>query len=201
MDKEHGMNGGMSPLTHQQVKDIAASFSGTEARRNKALFVLGVRTGYRVSELLSLRVANVMHGDRIAERVTVPRRSMKGKGEGRMVALDDEARTALKTWLDELRAMTGSRFLESPLFPSRKRPCEPIDRKQAWKVLHEASEANGLDLGYGTHCLRKTFANRAYEKLGHDLVKTQRVMGHKNVNSTVSYLRFRDEDIWAELLA
>jgi hypothetical protein len=38
--------------------------------------------------------------------------------------------------------------------------------------------------------MRKTFAHGVYERLGHDLVKTQRALGHRNVNSTVSYLGF-----------
>jgi hypothetical protein len=34
--------------------------------------------------------------------------------------------------------------------------------------------------------MRKTFANRVYEKLDYDLVKTQWAIGHRNLNSTVS---------------
>lgn len=49
--------------------------------------------------------------------------------------------------------------------------------------------------------MRKTFANRVYENLGHDLVKTQRALGHKNINSPVSYLSFRDEEIEDAILA
>ena len=37
---------------------------------------------------------------------------------------------------------------------------------------------------------RKTFAHGVYEALSHDLVKTQRALSHKNINSTVSYLGF-----------
>jgi integrase len=49
--------------------------------------------------------------------------------------------------------------------------------------------------------MRKTFANRVYQKLNHDLVKTQRALGHRNINSTVSYLRFAEEDIDQAILA
>ena len=43
--------------------------------------------------------------------------------------------------------------------------------------------------------MRKTFANRVYEALDCDLVKTQMALGHKNVNSTVQYLSFKEEEI------
>jgi hypothetical protein len=49
--------------------------------------------------------------------------------------------------------------------------------------------------------MRKTFCNRVYEALKHDLPRTQKAMGHSNINSTVSYLSFREEDIEAAILA
>jgi integrase len=51
------------------------------------------------------------------------------------------------------------------------------------------------------HAMRKTFANRVYHQLNHDLVKTQRAMGHKNINSTVAYLSFVEAEIDAAILA
>jgi integrase len=59
----------------------------------------------------------------------------------------------------------------------------------------------GSPASWGTHSLRKTFANRMYERLHRDLVKVQRAMGHKNINSTVAYLSFREEEIDAAILA
>jgi hypothetical protein len=48
--------------------------------------------------------------------------------------------------------------------------------------------------------MRKALANRICGKLGRDLGKTQRAMGYANINSTVSYLSFRDEEIDAAIL-
>jgi len=49
--------------------------------------------------------------------------------------------------------------------------------------------------------MRKTFANRLYERLGHDLFKTQKALGHQNVNSTVQYLQVDQNEINAAILA
>jgi site-specific recombinase XerD len=54
---------------------------------------------------------------------------------------------------------------------------------------------NELTGKLGTHCMRKTFANRVYQRLNHDLVKAQRALGYRNINSTVSYLSFAEEEI------
>jgi hypothetical protein len=50
--------------------------------------------------------------------------------------------------------------------------------------------------------MRKTFAHGVYKALGRDLVNTQRALGHKNVNSTVSYLGFEtDAEIHKAILS
>jgi hypothetical protein len=43
--------------------------------------------------------------------------------------------------------------------------------------------------------MRKTFANRLYHQLNHDLVKTQRTMSHKNVNNTGAHVSFGEDKI------
>jgi integrase len=198
---------GCRPLTDEEVKLISQSFSGTFAKRNKALFVVGVRSGFRISELLSLTVGDVQQHGKIVDHVTVARRHMKKKTEGRTVPLHPEARAALSVWLEVLqRMLKGNLDPQTPVFCSRVRQEKtglrrPISREQAWRILKEAFEANELTGKLGTHAMRKTFANRMYDKLGHDLVKTQRALGHKNINSTVAYLSFREEDIAAAILA
>ena len=48
--------------------------------------------------------------------------------------------------------------------------------------------------------MRKTFADRVYEALGHDIFRTQKALGHKNINSTVQYLSFKEADIEAAIM-
>ena len=196
---DRGMKG-CRPLTEAEVDLVQRSFGGAYADRDKALFLLGVKSGFRISELLSLRVGDVSPHGRIVERVTVARRHMKNKTEGRTVLLHPEAKAALATWLLSLRRLPGV-TAQTYLFRSRKGRNRPISPVQAWRILREAVRTNELTGKLGTHTMRKTFANKVYQKLGHDLVKTQRALGHKNVNSTVSYLSFAQDDIDAAILA
>jgi hypothetical protein len=64
---------GCRPLTDAEVKTISQSFSGVFAARNKALFVVGHRTGYQISELLSLAVGDVCQHGKIAEHISIRR--------------------------------------------------------------------------------------------------------------------------------
>ena len=89
----------------------------------------------------------------------------------------------------------------NPLFRSREGHNRSISREHAYRILQEAYNSNRLRGKLGTHSMRKTFANRVYDALGHDLVKLQRAMGHKHLNNTAAYISFREEEIEAAILA
>lgn len=191
---------GCRPLNDAEVTEVSQSFRGEFGARDRALFLLGVKSGFRISELLSLRVRDVWQAGQPVDRVTVERRHMKKKVEGRTVLLHPEAREALAAWLQELWAgvvMT----VDAYVFQSRKGSNRPISRVQAYRVLKSIYGACNITGKLGTHSMRKTFANKVYDRLDHDLVKTQRALGHRNINSTVQYLSFREEEIDEAILS
>jgi integrase len=145
-------------------------------------------------------VGDVSQHGRLVDRVTVQRQHMKNKREGRTVLLHPEAKAALATWLLTLHQKHGS-TAQTFVFRSRKGTNQPISQVQAWRIVHEAVTTNELTGKLGTYAMRKTFANRVYHQLNHDLVKTQRAMGHKNINSTVAYLSFVEDEIDQAILA
>jgi site-specific recombinase XerD len=191
---------GCRPLSEDEVELIRQSFGGTYGLRDRPLCVLGLKSGFRISELLSLRVGDVYQHGRMVERVTVQRRHMKQKLEGCTVVLHPEAKAALADWLmrlQQLAQMTPRTYV----LQSRKGINQPIGKIQAWKILHEAASPNELTGKLGTHMMRKTFADRVYHQPNRDLVKTQRAMGHKNINSTVASLSFVEDEIDQAILA
>jgi integrase len=189
---------GCRPLTDNEIKRVAESFDGSFHSRDRAFFILGTRTGFRVSELLSLRVKDVTRGaDEVLDQISVARQSMKQKVEGRTVYVHSEAKAALAAWLEEMGQVDGNTFL----FLSRKGENNPMSRVHAWRILNRAFEKVDVTGSTGTHSMRKSFAAKAYEVLKGDLVKTAKALGHRNINSTVSYLSFNDADIWEALTA
>lgn len=185
---------GCRPLEEEEVEAVLAAFDGPYAARDRALFLLGVKSGFRISELLSLRLLDVMRAGRLLDRVSVARKNMKKKVEGRSVLLHSQAKEVLGVWIEQLRGngyMTSDTFV----FQSRKGRNAAMSRVQAYRVLQEAYERAGVNGNTGTHSMRKTFANNVHERLGRDLLKTQKALGHKNINSTVSYLSFKQEEI------
>lgn len=155
------------------------------------MFLLGVRTGFRISEILSLRLKDVVSGEDVAHSVCVQRKNMKGHISGREVPLHNEARSALRPLIEQLSK--NGKQPETFLFLSREG--SQLSRKQAWKILTSAYRQSGAFGRIGTHGMRKTFAARIYERLNHDLIGTQKALGHKSVNSTTSYLSFADDTV------
>lgn len=191
---------GCRPLNDQEVKLVTMSFGGKYATRDKALFLLGLKSGFRISELLSLRLSDILRAGRMVDRVTGQRRHMKKKTESRTVLLHPEAKETLDKWINELNA-NGHIAANTFVFRSRKGRNRPITRMHAWRILKETYESNEMTGKLGTHSMRKTFADRIYDKLDRDLVKTQKALGHRNINSTVQYLSFREEEIDEAILA
>lgn len=193
---------GCRPLTTEEFNAVLGAFEGRHAIRNRCLFIVGVRTGYRISELLSLRLRDVVPGGRLVERLAVRRCHMKRQIEGRSVILHPQARAALEAWLAELR----ERGYWSPgdyVFQSGKGRLRNtrLDRRAAWRFLHEAFTRVGLQGPLGTHTMRKTFAARMHAHFGGDLAKVQKALGHLNLNSTVSYCSFAEREIDEAILA
>jgi integrase len=191
---------GCRALTDDEVARVSQAFRGTYAARDRALFVLGIKTGFRVSELVSLRVGDVWQHGQFLERVAVSRRYMKGKTEGRRVIVHAEAKAALAAWLMAMQR-TGAVSPETSLFPSRKEINRPLRPGQARHILRRAYATSGWTGNLSTHTMRKTFGQTVYEKSGRDLLRTQRAMGHKSPASTVAYLHIDERDIDALILA
>jgi len=175
---------GCRPLTDPEVEAVLARIRGP---RNRALFLVGVRTGFRISELLSLRLRDVVQNGKTVDRIAVARRHMKKKREGRTVVLHPEARQALERWVKRLTG-SGHKDPDTLLFRSREGENQAMNRRTAWHMLRRAYAAAGLTGKLGTHSMRKTFAKRVHKALGNDLLKTQKALGHASVESTVSYL-------------
>ena len=90
-----------------------------------------------------------------------------------------------------------------PLFPSRhKSGTVPMHRQTAHAILKDAFIEAGLNGHLATHSLRKSFAQRLYDKTG-DIYMVQELLGHRNISTTQKYLgvNYADAKAAVELIA
>jgi len=186
----------VEPLRTRAAIEKIKRFLKTRGRlRDYALFVLAINTGFRVGDLLALKVGDVLTGKgerlQIAARLIV--REQK-TGKRREVVLNHSARAALLEYLSK----RNRRFPEDPLFVSRKRGAgdelRPISRAQAWRVLSDTARACGIAAAFGAHSMRKTFGYFHY-KAGQPIEEIQKIFNHSSPAVTLAYIGITQEQI------
>jgi site-specific recombinase XerD len=192
---------GRRAFTREEEGRILQSFHGKYATRNQALFTIMMKTGLRVSEVLSLRIWQVVSDGEIVDDVEVPRAAMKGKRVGRHVMLNPAAKAAIREWLRALERLEGALDPDYYLFKSPIGSNRPLSRQWAWKVLKVAYAAADVHGPTGCHSTRKSFAERAFIELGRDLHHLQAVMGHSSISSTIKYLGIDRQLVYRAFMA
>ena len=177
---------GTRPLDNNEIRAVSKWFNGRYEIRNRGLFVLGVSTGGRISELLSLRVKDVYQNGTAVTDLLFERSIVKGGEVSRAVPLNVDARQAIEDLINWHRQHSAALQTDRPLFPSRQGD-QAMNRRTAHAVLKTAFEAAGLNGKLATHSMRKSFAQRLYEQTG-DIFAVQEMLGHKNVATTQAYL-------------
>lgn len=175
----------------RQVKDIDAIKRSLKSRsmRDYALFVLGINSGLRISDLLNLRVKDVVEpGNRrikICDRMQIREKKTR---KAKDFPINTPARTALGEYLRAEQLCN-----ESVLFPSRK-GCKAISPVQAWRIISDAAKSAGISERIGTHSMRKTFAYHAYKK-GVDISHLQQLLNHASQTETLRYMGILRDDL------
>lgn len=140
--------------------------------KNYMLFVVGINTGLRISDILQLRVINVR------DRTHIIIKEQKTGKDKRF-----KINTYLKQELDKyIKGMDDYEYL----FKSQKGQNKPITRVQAYRILNNVSSKIGLS-EIGTHTLRKTFGYHFYQKTK-DVVLLQELFNHSAPSVTLRYI-------------
>ena len=179
---------GTRPLDNDEIRSVSTCFAGTFQIRNRSLFMLGVSTGGRISELLSLTIGDVYQNGSAVSDLLFERSIVKGGEVSRAVPVNRDGRRAI----DELASWHSQHYQNTdpnrPLFPSRHQSgTVPMHRQTAHDILKKAFIAAGLNGKLATHSLRKSFAQRVYNKTG-DIYLVQELLGHRNIATTQNYL-------------
>ena len=150
--------------------------------------MLGVSTGGRISELLSLQIGDVYQNRAAVTDLLFDKSIVKGGEVSRAVPVNSDGQRAIEEIITWHREKYGTTHKSRPLFPSRNgQGTQRMSRRTAHDVLKAAFELAGLNGHLATHSLRKSFAQRLYEQTG-DIFAVQEMLGHKSVATTQKYL-------------
>ena len=149
-----------------------------QSLRDYCLFVLGINSGLRISDLLKLKVSDVSERGKVKDRI---RLREKKTNKFKDFPISDNAKKAIKEYL-QTRIINEN----EPLFISRKNKGF-LMRQRAYWILNEAARSIGIKEKIGTHTLRKTFGYHAY-KNGYDIEIIQKLFNHSSPSITLRYI-------------
>jgi integrase len=157
-----------------EIKDILKR----QSLRDWFMFVAGINTGLRISDLLTLKVSDVKGKTHII---------IKEKKTDKIKRFK-----ILRPLVEAVEYYTKGMDLDDWLFPSRKGD-KPITRVQAHRILNKVSETVGLE-EIGCHTLRKTFGYHFYQQKK-DVALLQEIFNHSAPSITLRYIGINQDVI------
>ncbi|ELB19866.1 TPA: site-specific integrase [Enterococcus faecium] len=176
----------VKPIKDKAVLNQFATelLKNNHGQRDYTIFVFGIFTGLRISDILNLKVSDVkgkLKAD-IVEKKTGKKRTLNlMQLTNQIIKYLDEEHDGESEWL----------------FPSPRDSNKPLSTHQYYKIMQKTAEM--LDLDYiGTHSLRKTFGYTYYKKTK-DLSSLMKILNHSSQSVTLRYIGIEEEELQSSL--
>lgn len=167
----------VQPIRDPDIVEAIAEELKEKSERNYIMFILGINTALRISDILKLRVRDV-------ENTHINIRAKKTNKETR-IYINNTLKLALKDYISNSK-LKSSNYLFCPKNNGKFRTVKPISREQAYKILNKIGKKYRLD-SIGTHTLRKTFGYHFYIQTK-DIAALQKILSHSNEKETMRYI-------------
>ena len=166
-------------LTQDQIRRL---FAGIKNPIDRAMFLLMLRCGLRVSEVAGLKVSDI---DWEQQALMVE----QGKGrKDRRVYISADALASLKECMGMRPAfITGDSF-----FWNQKRKDKPLSIKAIQKKMERYAKASQVEAS--CHSLRHTFASNLLEE-GAEVISIKEFLGHESITSSERYARMSNQKV------
>jgi len=148
----------------------------TQGLRDAAMLELLYATGLRVSELIRVRVEDLVMDAGFLRTI--------GKGsKERIVPFGDSARDTIVAYIERARPELNTKS-DPYLFLTRRG--RPMSRQSFWMKIGRYARDAGISTHISPHVLRHSFATHLLEN-GADLRSVQMMLGHSDISTTQIY--------------
>lgn len=148
--------------------------------RDYMVFTMGINVGLRISDLLPLRVEQLLdkqYLEIVEEKTNKPKRFL----------INSQIQNEIKMYVEAL-GLEPSDYMFNSRFKGKH-----LSRIQCWRVLEATAKELGIE-GFGTHSLRKTFGYHHFKR-NKDLAMLQKIFNHSSQSVTLAYIGLTDEEI------
>ena len=166
-------------MSESQVEDLlnAPDVRTPLGMRDRAMLELLYASGLRVSELVTISIAEVSTPDGVV-RVT-------GKGsKTRLVPMGQEAAEWIDRYLAQARAVILKNRLSNAVFVTNRG--DAMTRHAFWHIIQRYALQAGIAQHISPHVLRHAFATHLLNH-GADLRVVQMLLGHADISTTQIY--------------
>ena len=175
----------VGPITSaRDIKSIKKLLS--DQPRNRLLFILGINTGLRVQDLLSLKVGDIKQAQ-VGDRVVL--REKKTQKEN-VFMVNKDIKDALDDYLKTVDAKD-----EHFLFKSRKGSNYAITTYAVTMYVQQWCDAIHLPGNYGAHSLRKTWCYHQRKTYGTSWEVIAKRLNHSSPSITRRYIGVKEEEV------
>ena len=153
--------------------------------RDRLLFIMGINSGLRVQDLLSLKVVQ-LQGRKIGDRISL--REKKTRKEN-ILMINKEIKKAFDEYCHDLEPEP-----KYYVFRSRKGVNQPVTTYRVTRLVKSWAKQLNLPGNYGAHTLRKTWCYQNRMKGVPWEVLSQR-LNHSSPSITRRYIGVRQEEV------
>lgn len=169
----------VQPIRSKAKIDEVERLLGAWHEKYRMIFLVGIYSGLRISDILKLRIKDVYGKNHIDIREQKTRKAKRFR-VNRLLGKELERFCAGKAEGDYLIA-------------SGHGVNQPLGCRRAYDVIREAGHAAGLS-NLGTHSMRKTFGYHYYQQTG-DIVTLQKIFNHASAQITLRYIGIEQDVI------
>lgn len=158
-------------------------------KRDFAVVILASRLGLRASDIAAMKPSNI---DVTHLRISIIQHKTK---EPLVLPLLPIVKQAISDYLEYVRP--NVRF--DNIFVTKTSPLRPLTTESINSIVRRAISASGIKVGkrhFGTHSLRHSLATQLLSN-GNSLPTISGILGHKNTETTMAYLRVDTEGLRA----
>ncbi|MBX9571397.1 MAG: site-specific integrase [Candidatus Obscuribacterales bacterium] len=169
-------------LSPKEIKDI---FRMLATPRDKAMFALGIYTGLRVSEIVTLRANQLFTESGNVRHVLKVKRKKKKNTVYSDIPVHEKLKKILADYYEHAE-------FDIWLFPSEAAASGHLTRAAAHNILTKAFESLGLE-DASTHSMRRTCLTNM-SRSGVPLRTIQEISGHASLSDLQAYLDVDPDD-------
>lgn len=171
------------------IRRIKGNLKEHKNPRDLLLFVLGINTGLRISDILPLKLGDVQ--DKKGDPKNYIYLTEKKTHKQRKIVLNSEVKKALQIFFTK----SDIYDLNTYLFTSEKSDKNrPLTKTMAWNLVNKWCREVGIIERVGTHTLRKTLGYQMRKK-GIAIEVIQEMLGHSSVGVTSRYIGISQEEL------